>query len=343
MQSSSHIINNNPTPVILRDDNDDDDDNLRRVEHCLWMTLHVWMVGASLVGKDGGEDLVQQESTAVADSSRQFTLLLPAFSDQEQQHVLSLPISPNFPYQLPRPEAPPPGVKTCECGEQLSNCGGLYALHQCLHRPQPLPTAGRCDREFSRSLNLHQHRACQQSTAGDGHPPNGGILDRKSPPGRNRRVPPRHKSDRSSPGLAYSCELCRKQFRSNSHLTRHRQVHTGERPHQCAVCEKRFSEPSSLKRHMYIHTNEAPHACPTCGHRYASPCYLREHMLSHSGERPNKCPICEKQYSRAGHLTRHLRQHARCREERHRCDSSRSEMRNGADDGENSQPPGGTL
>jgi len=91
----------------------------------------MWVTGASLVGKDaGGEDLIQE---LTADSSHQFTLLLPAFSDAEQR-ILPSSITPlNFPYQLPRPESS--GLKICQCpvcGEQFSNYG-FYALHRCLH------------------------------------------------------------------------------------------------------------------------------------------------------------------------------------------------------------------
>jgi len=262
-----------------------------------------------------------QELTA--DNSRQFTLLLPAFSDQEQR-ILPSSIAPaNFPYQLPRPESS--AIKICQCpvcGEQFSNYG-LYALHRCFHRQEMAPVkCSICSQRFTRSSDLQSH-VCQPSRK-DGEASDERNLDDSRPE--------KSKVDPSSLGPIYSCGLCQKHFRSNSHLVRHQQVHTGERPYQCSVCDKRFSEPSSVKRHMYIHTNEAPHACPTCGHRYSSPCYLREHMLSHTGERPNKCPICDKQYSRSGHLTRHLRQHAQCREQLLVCDLSKSGLASYADD-----------
>jgi len=273
------------------------------------------MIGASLVGKDGGEELVQE---LTADGSRQFTLLLPAFSDQEQR-ILPASISPNFSYQLPRSESS--ALKVCQCsacGEQFSTYS-LYVLHNCLQRPEPPAKCSACERRFSRTADLQRH-VCRQLTKD-------GVFDPKHLDGDR---PKKHRVEQSL-GQMYSCRLCDKQFRSNSHLVRHQQVHTGERPYHCTVCDKRFSEPSSVKRHMYIHTNEAPHACPTCGHRYSSPCYLREHMLSHTGERPNKCPICDKQYSRSGHLTRHLRQHALCREQVV-CDLSKSELHSCVDD-----------
>jgi len=280
------------------------------------------MTGASLVGKDGADDLVQE---LTADGSRQFTLLLPAFSDQEQR-ILPSSISPHFSY--PHPE--PSGLKVCyctTCGQQFTNYG-LHALHRCLHQPATPAKCSVCERRFSRSTDLQRH-VCQQSSKDVEYPD--GVFDRRY---SDQNRPKKHKVEPSL-GQIFSCSVCCKQFRSNSHLIRHQQVHTGERPYQCAVCDKRFSEPSSVKRHMYIHTNEAPHACPTCGHRYSSPCYLREHMLSHTGERPNKCPVCDKQYSRSGHLTRHLRQHTHCRAQLV-CDLAKSELGGYADDGQTS-------
>jgi len=271
-------------------------------------------VGASLVGKDSGDELASPESTA--ESSQQLTLLLPAFSDHSA-HILP----PSLPQNFAHPHLESSGQKAGQCvtcGERFSDCR-LYALHRCLHRQDsPHVKCSVCKQRFSRSADLQLH-VCPQSNVRFEH-----QNDIRNQQSSNQHRLSKHKHE-WSPGPLYSCSTCHKHFRSNSHLTRHQQVHTGVRPYQCSVCEKRFSEPSSVKRHMYIHTNEAPHACPTCGHRYSSPCYLREHMLSHTGERPNKCPVCEKQYSRAGHLTRHLRQHAGCKEPIV-CDLSRSEL-----------------
>ena len=300
------------------------DTNLENVQNIPTLIVDD-VLGASLVGKDGSEEPAQQESAP--DGSQQLTLLLPAFSDHEQ-HILPSSISQNFAYQ----HLESSGLKVGQCptcGEQFSNCH-LYALHRCL-RQQDVPIKCTvCERRFSRSSDLHRH-VCKQPAV-DSYQT--GFLDPKC---SGQRRSKKHKPEQS-PGAVYSCGVCNKQFRSNSHLTRHQQIHTGLRPYQCSVCEKRFSEPSSVKRHMYIHTNEAPHACPTCGHRYSSPCYLREHMLSHTGERPNKCPVCEKQYSRSGHLTRHLRQHARCKDQLV-YDLSKAELRRSVpdDDGQTSQ------
>jgi len=173
----------------------------------------LYMLGASLVRKGGGEDLVQPESTSDS-SARQFTLLLPAFSNHEQR-IIPSSVPANFPYQLPRPESS--GLKVCQCmtcGEQFSNYG-LYALHRCMPRQQAPPVkCTACDRRFSRSSDLLRH-SCQQPTSDSYH---GRFSDRKY---LDLDRPKRIKSEQLS---LYSCNQCHKQFRSNSHLTRHLQA-----------------------------------------------------------------------------------------------------------------------
>ncbi|NXU21499.1 CKR1 protein, partial [Pardalotus punctatus] len=47
----------------------------------------------------------------------------------------------------------------------------------------------------------------------------------------------------------YKCGDCGKGFNWNSHLERHRRIHTGEKPFECWECGKSFSWNSHLERH----------------------------------------------------------------------------------------------
>ena len=167
-------------------------------------------LGASLVRNGGSEDVVQPELTSDG-GSRQFTLLLPAFSDHDQRIIP--PSSTNFHHQLPRPESS--GLKVCRCtacGEQFSNYG-LYALHRCVQCQQAAPVkCTACSRRFSRSSDLLRH-SCQPPANDSYHVPDRQHSDVDRPK--------RTKSDQSP---VYVCNQCHKQFRSNSHLTRHLQA-----------------------------------------------------------------------------------------------------------------------
>lgn len=49
---------------------------------------------------------------------------------------------------------------------------------------------------------------------------------------------------------AYTCEFCPSSFKRSSHLTRHKLIHTGEKPFSCSKCDKSFSRLDKLRQHM---------------------------------------------------------------------------------------------
>lgn len=94
------------------------------------------------------------------------------------------------------------------------------------------------------------------------------------------------------PRLLYSCRLCAFVSHYSSHLKRHMQTHSGEKPFRCGRCPYASAQLVNLTRHTRTHTGEKPYRCPHCPFACSSLGNLRRHQRTHTGPPTPPCPTC---------------------------------------------------
>ncbi|XP_068443165.1 zinc finger protein ZFP2-like [Clinocottus analis] len=185
-----------------------------------------------------------------------------------------------------------------QCEKGFTSPSGYYQ-HQRLHKRGRIFVCSRCNKGFLCNYSLKQHERLHEG------PTNLCTICGKSfsKAGITRHMQ-MHKGEKN-----YLCTTCGKSFLSSGELLLHTRSHTGEIPYTCTHCGKGFSSKSHLNVHTRSHTGERPYLCAECPKRFLTLNCLKRHTLSHNGVKPFKCPNCEREFSQQGNLKRHLATH----------------------------------
>ncbi|KAJ9590954.1 hypothetical protein L9F63_015998 [Diploptera punctata] len=106
----------------------------------------------------------------------------------------------------------------------------------------------------------------------------------------------------------FSCQFCGKDFVMKESLRAHYKLHPGEKPFECNKCDEKFSRYISLKKHLKTHLEK--YICDICGQQFCSQRSLKDHLIIHSGEKAFSCEICGKKFSLKKNLNFHLYAHS---------------------------------
>lgn len=108
------------------------------------------------------------------------------------------------------------------------------------------------------------------------------------------------------------CDVCNKEFYSNSRLQDHMNVHTGNTPFKCTICDRKFAKRSSLTQHHRYHRDHKSFKCSFCYKCFNSKYARAVHERLHTGDNPFKCPIpgCTRAFPQKIQLKLHMSSHS---------------------------------
>lgn len=130
----------------------------------------------------------------------------------------------------------------------------------------------------------------------------------------------------------FECDICKRRFREQSDLRKHKKVHNNATTARCTVCNR--NQPSSrhstkcvscerqetTKRYQdsisddlgprIIDTNnKKAFICKYCDRAFGSSSNLKRHVMIHTGEKPFTCPDCKRPFREMSTLKKHLITH----------------------------------
>ncbi|KAH8420270.1 hypothetical protein KR009_008373 [Drosophila setifemur] len=190
-----------------------------------------------------------------------------------------------------------------------------------------------CDRAYNTKRSLQSHRRLKHSETGrdpSKDTDNDNSSSSTTAKSRKRKGPAKvykcheescqqtFRTERDLRGHRWKhtgifCDICGKPFTQSGNMMRHRQRHSGIKPHKCAECEATFYTQKELSSHSICHTGRMPCICEVCGRPCRDRGVLTAHMRRHTGERPAKCKVCDKAFYSFHDLNVHAVSHTNLR------------------------------
>lgn len=105
----------------------------------------------------------------------------------------------------------------------------------------------------------------------------------------------------------YCCSVCKKVFKTQSHMRLHCLIHTNLKPFTCHQCDFTTNAKGNLYTHMRKHTGNY-FKCSLCDFRSCNRSHMAEHEATHTTER-QRCEMCSNDYNTIKSLVNHVRKY----------------------------------
>lgn len=106
---------------------------------------------------------------------------------------------------------------------------------------------------------------------------------------------------------AQNCSFCEKECSNDNELSVHvNKIHLQIKPYSCDMCDRQFYTESNLNSHKKVHNLFSKETCQFCGKRLKCRKDLVVHVRKHIGVQPHICLICNQAFYSSGKLKSHM-------------------------------------